>query len=72
MLLQRTPTFKSGYASPQKASHQRKELRKLRWPTLIRYEALRERRETYSRSTRSIRDCHPSPVALKYAKTSGL
>jgi hypothetical protein len=32
----------------------------------------RERRETYWRSTPSIRDCQPSPVALKYANTSGL
>src|SRR5258706_5448549 len=32
----------------------------------------RERRETYWRRTPSIRDCQPSPVALKYANTSGL
>ncbi len=34
--------------------------------------ALRERRATYPRSTPSIRDCHPAPVDLKYATTSGL
>lgn len=34
--------------------------------------ALRDCRVTYSMSTLSIRDCHPSPVALKYAKTSWL
>ncbi len=27
---------------------------------------------TYSRKTSFIRVCHPSPVALKYARTSGL
>ena len=36
------------------------------------FHACRERRVTYWRNTPSIRDCHPSPVALKYAKTSGL
>ncbi len=34
--------------------------------------ALRECRVTYWRSTPSIRDCQPSPVDLKYARTSGL
>ena len=34
--------------------------------------ARRERLVMYSLSTPSIRDCQPSPVDLKYARTSGL
>jgi hypothetical protein len=34
--------------------------------------ALREWLVTYFRSTPSMRDCQPSPVDLKYFKTSGL
>ncbi len=40
--------------------------------TIHNRHALREWRSIYLRSTRSILDCQPSPVDLKYATTSGL